>query len=74
MRGHGAVVVGGSVQEVVHRSVFTAFNAKVLTDAATIGGRITALSEAEGLAAMRANQGQITRAWDLWSAQVGAAV
>lgn len=70
MRGHGAVMVGGSVQEAVHRAVFTAFNARVLTDAATIGGQVTALTEHEGIAAMTSNQGQIGRAWDLWSAQV----
>jgi HCOMODA/2-hydroxy-3-carboxy-muconic semialdehyde decarboxylase len=70
MRGHGAVIVGASVPEVVHRAVFTAFNARVLTDAATIGGHVTPLTEAEGRAAMVSNQGQIRRGWDLWSAQV----
>lgn len=70
MRGHGAVIVGGSVPEAVHRSVFTVFNARVLTDAARIGGAVTPLTAAEGEAAMVSNQGQIIRAWRLWSDQV----
>lgn len=69
MRGHGAVMVGGSVPEAVHRAVFTVLNANVLTDALTIGGTVTTLTAEEGQAAMVSNQGQITRAWELWVAQ-----
>lgn len=69
MRGHGAVIVGQSVPEAVHRAVFTVLNAKVLTDALTIAGAAKALTVEEGEAAMAANRGQILRAWDLWRAQ-----
>lgn len=66
LRGHGAIVVGESIPEVVHRSIFTVFNAKITLEAAKLGD-FEELTEAEGLAAMTSNQTQIERAWGLWA-------
>ena len=70
LRGHGNVVVGGSVKEVVFRAVYTEINARLQAEALRIGqGQVTFLNEAEAMASMATNQGQITRAWDLWKAK-----
>jgi len=70
LRGHGNVVVGGSVREVVFRAVYTEVNARLEADALRLGqGEVTFLNEDEAKASMATNQGQITRAWDLWKAK-----
>lgn len=69
LRGHGAVIVGGSLPEAVHRAVFTVFNAQVCIDASGLPGDITSLSPEEGEAAMQSNRPQIRRAWELWLQQ-----
>jgi ribulose-5-phosphate 4-epimerase/fuculose-1-phosphate aldolase len=73
MRGHGNVVVGRSVPEVVFRAVYTEINARLQADALRLGGgRVTYLSEGEAAASMATNAGVLTRAWDLWkSAALG---
>ncbi len=74
LRGHGNVVVGGSVREVVFRAVYTEVNARLEADALRLGqGEVTFLNEDEAKASMATNQGQITRAWDLWKAKALAA-
>lgn len=65
MRGHGAVAVGSSLPQAVHRAVFTELNARIQADALKLGD-VTYLTAAEAAAAQAANDGQITRAWDLW--------
>ena len=70
LRGHGNVVVGGSIREVVFRAVYTEVNARLAAEALRLGqGRAVFLSEAEARAATATNQAQIGRAWDLWRAK-----
>ena len=66
MRGHGSTAVGASLKEAVFRAVYTEQNARVLSEAARLGGPITGLSEAETRTATRVIGGQATRAWDMW--------
>ena len=69
MRGHGNVVVGRSIPEVVFRAIYTEMNARLQTDALRLGdGRVTYLSEGEAAASMATNAGVLTRAWELWKA------
>src|SRR5436190_325068 len=69
LRGHGNVVVGGSIREVVFRAVYTEVNAKLATEALRLGqGRVTFLSEAEAKASTETNRAQIGRPWELWKA------
>ena len=70
LRGHGNVVVGASVKEVVFRAVYTEVNARLQSEALRIGqGQVVFLNDAEAMASMTTNQGQITRAWNLWKAR-----
>jgi ribulose-5-phosphate 4-epimerase/fuculose-1-phosphate aldolase len=70
LRGHGNVVVGASVKEVVFRAVYTEINARLQAEALRIGqGQVVFLNDAEAMASMTTNQGQITRPWDLWKAK-----
>jgi HCOMODA/2-hydroxy-3-carboxy-muconic semialdehyde decarboxylase len=75
LRGHGNVVVGGSIREVVFRAVYTEINARLATEALRLGqGQVTFLNDAEAAAITETNRAQIGRAWDLWKAQaLGAA-
>jgi ribulose-5-phosphate 4-epimerase/fuculose-1-phosphate aldolase len=70
LRGHGNVVVGGSVREVVFRAVYTEVNARLATEALRLGqGQAIFLNDAEAAAATATNRAQIGRAWDLWKAK-----
>jgi ribulose-5-phosphate 4-epimerase/fuculose-1-phosphate aldolase len=70
LRGHGNVVVGGSIREVVFRAVYTEVNARLAADALRLGqGSALFLSRGEARAATATNQAQIGRAWDLWKAK-----
>src|SRR6266568_1904539 len=70
LRGHGNVVVGGSIREVVFRAVYTEINARLATEALRLGqGQAIFLNDAEAAAATETNRAQIGRAWDLWKAQ-----
>ena len=71
MRGHGSVAVGHSVQQAVHRAVFTEVNARVQADAVRLGN-CTYLTAEEAEAALAANDGQVNRAWELWRTQARA--
>ena len=72
MRGHGNVVVGGSVEEAVFRAVYTEVNAR-LEAAAMALGPVTYLSEQEAQLSSKANDGQVHRAWELWKIAASAA-
>lgn len=74
LRGHGDVVVGGSIQEAVYRAVYTEINARLETEALRLGGTrgVQFLNEAEARAATETNRAQIGRAWDLWKAKAFA--
>jgi len=70
MRGHGNVVVGGSVREAVFRAVYTEVNARLESEALRLGGgRVAFLNGEEAKAAAETNSAQIGRPWELWKAQ-----
>jgi HCOMODA/2-hydroxy-3-carboxy-muconic semialdehyde decarboxylase len=66
MRGHGAVVVGPSVQIAVFRSVYTEMNAKLQAQAMALGGPVTYLDPEEARKASANVGGTIDRPWQLW--------
>ncbi len=66
MRGHGAVVVGPSVQMAVLRSVYTEMNAKLQAQAMALGGPVTYLDDEEARKAEANKPTTIGRAWELW--------
>ncbi|MBU7573297.1 MAG: class II aldolase/adducin family protein [Hydrogenophaga sp.] len=71
MRGHGFVVVGGTVQAAVYRAVYTEWNARLQRDAISLGGDVTYLTEAEAALADEANAGTVERPWQLWLRECG---
>jgi ribulose-5-phosphate 4-epimerase/fuculose-1-phosphate aldolase len=68
MRGHGAVVVGRSVEESVARSVYLEVNARVQAQALAMGGPVNYLTEGE--VKQRSGPNEYTRAWELWKQEV----
>ena len=70
MRGHGAVIVGSSLPQVVGRSVYLALNATLQAQAAALGGSINYLDAQEAREEIPDNY---QRAWDLWKRQAMAA-
>jgi ribulose-5-phosphate 4-epimerase/fuculose-1-phosphate aldolase len=68
MRGHGAVIVGRSVEEAVARSVYLELNARIQAQAMALGERITYLSDGE--VKRRSGANEYTRAWELWKQEV----
>jgi ribulose-5-phosphate 4-epimerase/fuculose-1-phosphate aldolase len=66
MRGHGAVVVGGSLPEVVFRSVYTEVNARLQAQAMALGGSVNYLDTEEAKKAQASIAGTIPRPWELW--------
>lgn len=66
MRGHGMVVVGGDLREVVYRSVYAEINARVQMQTAMLGGQTEFLSDAEAASADRTAAQQYERSWALW--------
>jgi HCOMODA/2-hydroxy-3-carboxy-muconic semialdehyde decarboxylase len=69
MRGHGAVVVGGSIPTVVGRSVYLDVNARAQAQAIALGGKITYV-EADEAKLRMSDTGEYARAWDLWKRKV----
>jgi ribulose-5-phosphate 4-epimerase/fuculose-1-phosphate aldolase len=65
MRGHGAVVVGGSLSQAIGRSVYLEVNARLQLQAILLGGAVTYLDPEEARRAM-ATLGGYERAWELW--------
>jgi HCOMODA/2-hydroxy-3-carboxy-muconic semialdehyde decarboxylase len=68
MRGHGAVIVGRSVEQAVARAVYLEVNARIQAQAMAMGQRVTYLSDGEVKARMGTNE--YTRAWEMWKSQV----
>ena len=68
MRGHGDVVVGDSVRQVVFRAIYAEVNAKLESEALRLG-EITFLTDRESAASMATNAALVGRAWDLWKAK-----
>jgi HCOMODA/2-hydroxy-3-carboxy-muconic semialdehyde decarboxylase len=66
MRGHGAVVTGASLAQVVARAIYMEVNARIQLDAIRLGGPIRYLGAEEARIATEA-QGDYPRAWELWT-------
>lgn len=71
MRGHGAVVAGGSLREVVFNAIYLELNAQLQQRAAALG-EITFLSDGE-VRAILATRSSFTfeRAWEYWCQRAG---
>jgi HCOMODA/2-hydroxy-3-carboxy-muconic semialdehyde decarboxylase len=69
MRGHGAVVVAGSIPTVVGRSVYLDINAKAQSQAIALGGTITYV-EADEARLRMGDTNEYARAWELWKRKV----
>lgn len=65
MRGHGATIVGSTLQEAVFRAVYTEINAKLQAEALRLGP-VTYLSKEEAQATSVSVGSQLMRAWDFW--------
>jgi len=66
MRGHGAVIVGPSLQRVVGRSIFLPLNATLQMQAAALGGPITYLDPEEARKIEEREGYGLGRAWEAW--------
>jgi ribulose-5-phosphate 4-epimerase/fuculose-1-phosphate aldolase len=70
MRGHGNVVVGESVQQVVFRAIYTEVNAKLQAEALRLGaGEVDFLNSEEAAKATATNNAVLSRPWELWKRQ-----
>ena len=70
MRGHGDVVVGRSVRQVVFRAVYTEVNAKLQSEALRLGGgEVEFLNQQEAANATATNDAVLSRPWELWKRQ-----
>ena len=70
MRGHGAVVVGNSIQQVVLRAYYADVNAKLQAQAMALG-KVDFLTPEEAAKATAALDAQLGRPWELWKARIG---
>jgi len=66
MRGHGATIVGDSLQQAVFRAIYAAQNAALQSQAMRLGGTVNYLLEGEVNAATRSIDTFVNRAWELW--------
>ncbi len=70
MRGHGDIVVGDTVQQVVFRAIYTEVNAKLQSEALRLGqGQAEFLNAQEAANATETNNKVLGRAWELWRQQ-----
>jgi ribulose-5-phosphate 4-epimerase/fuculose-1-phosphate aldolase len=71
MRGHGCVVAGRSLREVIFNSIYLQLNADLQLKAAALGA-ITFLSEGEVAAVLRTRSSfTFERAWEFWCRRAG---
>jgi HCOMODA/2-hydroxy-3-carboxy-muconic semialdehyde decarboxylase len=71
MRGHGCVVAGGSLREVIFNSIYLQLNADLQMKASGLGD-ITFLSEGEIAAVLRTRSSfTFERAWEFWCRRAG---
>lgn len=66
MRGHGAVIVGRDIKQVVFRSVYTELNAQLQAQALALGKKVVYLDAEEAKKAEEANDTTLSRPWELW--------
>lgn len=69
MRGHGAVVAGKSLAQVVARSIYMEVNARIQLDAIRLGAPITYLDPEESRTTVEMH-GDYPRAWEMWTKAV----
>jgi ribulose-5-phosphate 4-epimerase/fuculose-1-phosphate aldolase len=70
MRGHGNVVIGASIQQVVFRAIYTEVNAKLQAEALRLGqGEVNFLNTEEAAKATATNNAVLSRPWALWKRQ-----
>jgi ribulose-5-phosphate 4-epimerase/fuculose-1-phosphate aldolase len=72
MRGHGATMVGTSIQEAVFRAIFATENATIQMQAHALGagGKVEFLSDEESAKSSKGRN--VPRAWTLWKHQITA--
>ncbi|HWP34061.1 MAG TPA: class II aldolase/adducin family protein [Thermodesulfobacteriota bacterium] len=68
MRGHGATLVGATLEQAVYRAVYAVQNAWLQMEALRLGS-VTFLTADEAALAAEANDRQLGRAWALWARQ-----
>ena len=75
MRGHGSVVVGKSVQDVVFTTFYLRLNAEIVIKSMSMGKEIVYLSPGEVDQAGEVHRQPLSqgRAWEDWCAQAGVA-
>src|SRR5206468_11752715 len=66
MRGHGNVVVGDSLPQVVFRGVYTEVNAKLQAQAIALSGNVTYLEPEEAKKVEDSLAPTLPRPWELW--------
>ena len=70
MRGHGNVVVGDSLKQVVFRAIYTEINARLQAEAQRLGGgEVGFLNAEEAAQATATNNAVLGRPWELWKQQ-----
>jgi HCOMODA/2-hydroxy-3-carboxy-muconic semialdehyde decarboxylase len=70
MRGHGNVVVGPLIEQVVFRAIYTEINAKLQAEALRLGqGEVAFLNPEEAAKATATNNLVLSRPWELWKQQ-----
>ncbi|MDP3701939.1 MAG: class II aldolase/adducin family protein [Hylemonella sp.] len=65
LRGHGNVVVGFSIQQVVFRAIYTESNARLQSEAMRLG-EINYLTPEEAQATSDMNDEHLGRPWEVW--------
>jgi ribulose-5-phosphate 4-epimerase/fuculose-1-phosphate aldolase len=65
LRGHGNVVVGVGLKQVVFRAIYTEGNARLQAESMRLGEPVY-LSEDEARNSAEVNYTQVERPWDLW--------
>jgi len=70
MRGHGATIVGTSLEQAVYRAIYAEVNARLQLQARALGP-ITYLSAKEAALAAATTESQTFRTWNLWVSRIG---
>ena len=74
MRGHGATMIGNSIQEAVFRAVYSMENASIQMQAHQLAddGEVEFLNDEEAEKSSRGRN--VPRAWSLWKHQFSKAI
>jgi ribulose-5-phosphate 4-epimerase/fuculose-1-phosphate aldolase len=71
LRGHGNVVVGFSIQQVVFRAIYTESNARLQSEAMRLG-EVNFLTPGEAQATSDMNDEHLDRPWQVWKKRAEA--